>query len=95
MKRMAMVVFMLVVSALSAFLIRQRNIHTVKASSILFLQNTPQEGKGCAVPKSWGRVNGVADRAIAFEDSAGTLRVLDTGPCIRGETKLIVKIERN
>ena len=55
---------------------------------------TPQEGKGCSAPKEWGQVKGVADRAVAFEDSSGTLRVLDLGPCMRGETQLIVKIER-
>jgi hypothetical protein len=57
-------------------------------------QRAPQEGKGCAVPKAWGQLKGVADRAIAFEDSAGTIRVLDVGPCMRGQTQLIVKITR-
>lgn len=57
-------------------------------------QQTPLEGKGCTVPKAWGQLKGVADRAIAFEDSAGTIRVLDTGPCMRGETRLIVAINR-
>jgi hypothetical protein len=53
-----------------------------------------QEGKGCSAPKQWGPLKGVADRAVAFEDSAGTIRVLDLGPCMRGETQLIVKIYR-
>jgi disulfide bond formation protein DsbB len=55
---------------------------------------TPQEGKGCSAPKEWGPIKGVADRNVAFEDSSGTLRILDVGPCMRGETQLIVKIER-
>jgi hypothetical protein len=55
---------------------------------------TPQEGKGCSAPKDWGQLKGVADRSIAFEDSSGTIRVLDIGPCMRGETQLIVKITR-
>jgi hypothetical protein len=57
-------------------------------------QQAAQEGKGCAVPKSWGPLKGVADRAMAFEDSTGTIRVVDVGPCMRGETQLIVKITR-
>lgn len=57
-------------------------------------QQTSLEGKGCTVPKAWGQLKGVADRAIAFEDSGGTIRVLDTGPCMRGETRLIVIINR-
>jgi hypothetical protein len=52
------------------------------------------EGKGCTAPKQWGQLKGVADRAVAFEDSSGTIRVLDLGPCMRGETQLIVKINR-
>jgi hypothetical protein len=52
------------------------------------------EGKGCSAPKQWGQLKGVADRAVAFEDSSGTIRVLDLGPCMRGETQLIVKINR-
>jgi hypothetical protein len=57
-------------------------------------RQTPEEGKGCAAPKSWGELKSISDRAIAFEDSSGTIRVLDTGPCMRGETKLVVKIVR-
>jgi hypothetical protein len=53
-----------------------------------------QEGKGCSAPKEWGQLKGVADRAVAFEDSSGTIRILDLGPCMRGETQLIVKINR-
>jgi hypothetical protein len=52
------------------------------------------EGKSCSVPKEWGQLKGVADRSIAFEDSSGNIRVLDLGPCMRGETQLIVKISR-
>jgi hypothetical protein len=55
---------------------------------------TPQEGKGCSVPKEWGRLADVSDRAIAFEDSGGNIRVLDVGPCMRGEVQLIVRIKR-
>jgi hypothetical protein len=57
-------------------------------------QRVAQEGKGCSVPKEWGQLKGVADRAVAFEDSSGSIRVLDLGPCMRGETQLIVKINR-
>lgn len=57
-------------------------------------QRAPQEGEGCTAPKAWGQLKGVADRAIAFEDSAGTIRVLDVGPCMRGQTQLIVEITR-
>lgn len=53
-----------------------------------------QEGKGCSAPKEWGQLKGIADRAVAFEDFSGTIRVLDLGPCMRGETQLIVKINR-
>jgi hypothetical protein len=58
------------------------------------LPQAPEEGKGCSAPKEWGQVKGVADRGVAFEDSSGTLRILDLGPCMRGETQLIVKINR-
>jgi len=57
-------------------------------------QPTAQEGKGCSAPREWGQLKGVADRAVAFEDSSGNIRVLDLGPCMRGETQLIVKINR-
>jgi hypothetical protein len=53
-----------------------------------------EEGKGCSAPKAWGQVKGVSDRSIAFQDSSGTIRVLDLGPCMRGQTQLIVKISR-
>jgi hypothetical protein len=53
-----------------------------------------QEGKGCSVPKEWGQLKGVADRSVAFEDPSGSIRILDLGPCMRGETQLIVKISR-
>lgn len=53
-----------------------------------------QEGKGCSAPKEWGQLKGVADRTVAFEDSAGSIRVLDLGPCMRGETQLVVTINR-
>jgi len=57
-------------------------------------EHAPQEGKGCTVPKSWGQLKGVADRTVAFEDSSGAIRVVDLGPCMRGETQLVVKINR-
>jgi hypothetical protein len=53
-----------------------------------------QEGKGCSVPREWGQLKGVADRSVAFEDPSGNIRILDLGPCMRGETQLIVKIGR-
>jgi hypothetical protein len=55
---------------------------------------TAQEGKGCSVPKAWGQLKGVADRNVAFEDSSGNIRLLDLGPCMRGQTELIVTINR-
>jgi hypothetical protein len=57
-------------------------------------QPAAQEGKGCSAPKEWGQLKGVADRAVAFEDSSGNIRVLDLGPCMRGQTELIVTINR-
>jgi hypothetical protein len=57
-------------------------------------QAVVHEGKGCSVPKEWGQLKGVADRSIAFEDPSGTIRIVDLGPCMRGETQLIVKISR-
>jgi hypothetical protein len=64
------------------------------ASSPAQFQQAPAEGKGCTVPKTWGTLKGVAERSIAFEDSAGTIRVIDIGPCMRGQTQLIVEINR-
>jgi hypothetical protein len=66
----------------------------LKEGSKVRAAQTAQEGKGCSAPKEWGQLKGVADRAVAFEDSSGTIRVLDVGPCMRGETQLIVKINR-
>lgn len=57
-------------------------------------QQVAQEGKGCSVPKEWGQLKGVADKSVAFEDQSGNIRVLDLGPCMRGETRLIVTIKR-
>ncbi len=57
-------------------------------------ERAAQEGKGCSAPKEWGELKGVADRSVAFEDSSGSIRVLDLGPCMRGETQLIVTINR-
>lgn len=57
-------------------------------------QAVVHEGKGCSVPKEWGQLKGVADRSVAFEDASGSIRILDLGPCMRGETQLIVKINR-
>ncbi|HEY1658503.1 MAG TPA: hypothetical protein VGG14_09165 [Candidatus Sulfotelmatobacter sp.] len=70
---------------------------TIKVSSRAWAatpQPTGQEGKGCGAPKEWGQLKGVADRAVAFEDSSGNIRVLDLGPCMRGQTELIVTINR-
>lgn len=71
-----------------------QSLRVALAAPLAQPQQTPQEGKGCAAPKSWGELKGISDRAIAFEDSSGTIRVLDAGPCMRGETQLIVKIIR-
>jgi hypothetical protein len=65
-----------------------------ESSKLRAAAQVAQEGKGCGAPKEWGQLKGVADRAVAFEDSSGTIRVLDLGPCMRGETRLIVKINR-
>jgi hypothetical protein len=70
------------------------NLRAALGAPLPPFQQSLQEGKGCSAPTSWGELKGVADRAIAFEDSSGTIRVLDTGPCMRGETQLIVKITR-
>jgi hypothetical protein len=67
---------------------------TIKAASTAIPQRAAEEGKGCSAPKQWGELKGVADRSVAFEDSSGNIRVLDLGPCMRGETQLIVKINR-
>jgi hypothetical protein len=79
-----------------AFILAIRRPSNAQAALIhaLQFQNAPEEGKGCSVPKAWGQLKGVADRGIAFEDSAGTIRVLDIGPCMRGQTQLIVKVNR-
>ena len=66
----------------------------LKEGSKLWAAQVAQEGKGCNAPKEWGQLKGVADRSIAFEDSSGTIRVLDLGPCMRGETQLITRINR-
>jgi hypothetical protein len=66
----------------------------LKDGSRLWAAQAAQEGKGCRAPREWGQLKGVADRSIAFEDSSGTIRVLDLGPCMRGETQLIAKINR-
>lgn len=66
----------------------------LKQGSNLWAAPTAQEGRGCVAPKEWGPLKGVSDRSIAFEDSSGTIRVLDLGPCMRGETQLISKITR-
>jgi hypothetical protein len=57
-------------------------------------QAVAHEGKGCSVPKEWGQLKGVADRSVAFEDPSGNIRIVDLGPCMRGETQIIVKISR-
>jgi hypothetical protein len=64
------------------------------ASASRGTSTAPQEGKGCGAPKEWGPLKGVADRSVAFEDASGSIRVLDLGPCMRGQTQLIVKITR-
>jgi hypothetical protein len=74
--------------------VRQPSKVQAAAASAVPQFHSPQEGKGCSAPKEWGQLRGVSDRVIAFEDSEGTIRVLDTGPCMRGETQLIVKITR-
>lgn len=66
----------------------------LRETSKLWAAQVAPEGKGCSAPKEWGQLKGVADRAVAFEDSSGTIRVLDLGPCMRGETQVIVKINR-
>lgn len=60
----------------------------------LWAEPVAQEGIGCSAPKEWGALKGIADRAAAFEDTSGTIRVLDLGPCMRGQTQLVAKITR-
>jgi hypothetical protein len=84
----SLIVLMLVALAFLIGTIQSRRMWAAQSGP------TPQEGKGCGAPKEWGPVKGVADRNVAFEDSNGTLRILDLGPCMRGETQLIVKINR-
>lgn len=78
------------VVAFASFLLTKTNSKVWAASP----QRTAQEGKGCSAPKEWGQLKGVADRSVAFEDSSGKIRVLDLGPCMRGETQFIVTIDR-
>jgi hypothetical protein len=75
-------------------LIGSGSILGLREASTLWAVQVPEEGKGCSAPKEWGQLKGVADRSVAFEDSSGTIRVLDLGPCMRGETQLIAKINR-
>jgi hypothetical protein len=91
-----LIVLALSIAVLSA-LIRQSFVAWAAAPpprSAPRFEHVPQEGKGCTVPKSWGQLKGVADRTVAFEDSSGAIRVVDLGPCMRGETQLVVKISR-
>jgi hypothetical protein len=83
-------------AVLTLFLVAPRPLYVpgALAASLADSQQTPREGKGCSVPKAWGQLKGVADRSVAFEDSEGSIRVLDIGPCMRGATQLIVKINR-
>lgn len=90
-------ILVLVTLFILAFIVAIRRPSNAQAALILRalqFQNAPEEEKGCSVPKAWGQLKGVADRGIAFEDSAGTICVLDIGPCMRGETQLIVKVNR-
>jgi hypothetical protein len=73
------------------------SISTFRDDSRALAAALPQagaEGKGCSAPQRWGPLKGVADRSVAFEDSQGNIRILDLGPCMRGETRLIVEINR-
>jgi hypothetical protein len=85
--KQALVVTALLVSASIAI------FQTAKASAAS-PQAVMREGKGCSVPKEWGQLKGVADRSVAFEDPSGNIRIVDLGPCMRGETQIIVKITR-
>jgi hypothetical protein len=89
-----LVVVILVISAAFLAAERSQNVRAALESPISRVEQTPREGKGCVAPKSWGELKGISDRAVAFQDSSGSIRVLDTGPCMRGETQLIVKITR-
>ncbi len=50
--------------------------------------------QGCRVPEEWGQLKGVTDRSVAFEDPSGKIRILDLGPCMKGETQIISKVSR-
>ena len=84
-KALALSIFLVLVSATTIRLGSKASAAPAQAA---------QEGKGCSAPKEWGQLKGVADRSIAFEDSSGTIRILDLGPCFRGHTRLIVTIRR-
>jgi hypothetical protein len=92
MKKMLVALSLVMAAALPAAE-HARNLRTDNAMPTSAAQ-TPQEGTGCAAPRSWGELKGISDRAVAFQDAAGTIRVLDAGPCERGQTQLIVKITR-
>jgi hypothetical protein len=62
--------------------------------AVVAIVHVSEEGKGRTVPKERGLLKGVADRSVAFEDASRSMRVVDPGPCRRGETQLIVKINR-
>lgn len=94
MKRVLVVLSLVIAAALPAAE-HPRNLRmddAVPTSSSA--SQTPQEGVGCTAPRSWGELKGISDRMVAFQDESGTIRVLDAGPCERGQTQLVVKITR-
>jgi hypothetical protein len=48
----------------------------------------------CTVLKSWGRVAGVTTEAVLFEDTAGTIRVVQFSECMAGRVHAMVEIRR-
>ncbi len=49
---------------------------------------------GCTVPKAWGTFKGNFVTGIAFEDSSGTVRIIDALDCKNRKTNVELEINR-
>ena len=49
---------------------------------------------GCTIPKSWGTLKAGLGFGLIFEDSAGTLRAIGLGECLKGRGEAEVEIHR-
>jgi hypothetical protein len=54
----------------------------------------PQGAVGCVVPKAWGQFKEVGTEAVAFEDSAGTVRLVLASSCMEGKAQALMTIAR-